>query len=321
MIYNVLGKTGLHVSKIGFGCGPLGNAFGTVGPDAAVRAVHCAVERGINYFDVAPFYGLTLAEKRLGEALAGKRDSIVIATKAGRYGLSLETGFDFSAGRIYRSIDESLSRLKTDYIDLYQLHDIEFGDKKQIINESIPAMVRLKESGKIRYVGITGYPLHILRDVAEVTDIDTILSYCRYNLMDTSMDDVVTPLAKQKGLGLINASPLHQGILTDSGPPDWQFAPKRVKTMGENVARFCRERGTGIIQQAMHFAFGHDYVASTLVGMSSEEEVKENVRFLETKPDMELLTAVREMIKPVANVVWKSGRPENDDPGAEEQKL
>ena len=317
MIYKVLGKTGLKVSIVGFGASPLGNEFGTADPKEGERAIHYAVERGINYFDVAPYYGRTLAETRLGQALVGYRDKVILATKVGRYDIDQ---FDFSAVRIMRSVEESLTRLKTDYIDIFQVHDIEFGGKEQIINETLSAMYKLKEAGKVRFVGITGYPLHLLKDVAEAVEVDTILSYCRYNLMDTSMDDVLTPVVKQKGIGLINASPLHMRVLTEKGAPDWHPAPKRVLEVAQKVARHCRSRGVDIADLAMQFALQHDYVAVTLVGMSKVRHVDRNVKSVRVAPDPELLAEVLEMIKPVANICWKEGRPENHDPGAVEKQ-
>jgi L-galactose dehydrogenase len=279
--------------------------------------VHYAIERGINYFDVSPYYGRTLAETRLGEALAGRRQQVILATKTGRYDAR---SFDFSAERVVQSVEESLRRLQTDHLDVLQIHDVEYGKKEQIIGETLPAMFKLKESGKVRFVGITGYPLGILRDVAGAVDVDTILTYCRYNLMDTVMDDILTPMARQKEIGLINASPLHMRVLTEKGAPDWHPAPKRVVKVGRQVADYCRSQGEDIADLAMQFVLQHETVATTLVGMSKVRSVERNVRAVGVAPDPELLANVLEMIKPVANVCWKEGRPENDDPGAVEKK-
>jgi L-galactose dehydrogenase len=295
----------------------LGNEFGTADPKEGIRAVHYAIERGINYFDVSPYYGRTLAETRLGEALAGRRARVILATKMGRYDARR---FDFSAGRVVQSVEESLRRLQTDFLDVFQIHDIEYGRKDQIIGETLPAMFKLKEAGKVRFVGITGYPLGILRHVAGVVDVDTILSYCRYNLMDRAMDDVLTPVAKEKGIGLINASPLHMRVLTEKGAPDWHPAPKRVLEVGRQVAEYCRGQGVDVADLAMQFVLQYDDVATTLVGMSKVRSVERNVRSVGVVPDPDLLANVLEMIKPVANVCWKEGRPENDDPGAVEKR-
>jgi L-galactose dehydrogenase len=209
MLYRTLGNTALSVSRIAFGASPLGDVFGTTDPAEGVRAVHRAVDSGINFFDVSPYYGDTLAEERLGETLLGIRAKVILATKCGRYGVD---SFDFSPARIRRSIDESLARLQTDYVDLFQAHDIEFGSIDQIVHETIPALRDVQQSGKARYVGITGYPLAMLVSVAEREGVDTILSYCRYNLLVTDLDANLGPFARAKGIGLINAAPLHMGL-------------------------------------------------------------------------------------------------------------
>ena len=165
MQYRKLGKTRLNVSLIGFGASPLGNEFGEIEEKEGERAVHFAIDQGINFFDVSPYYGLKLAETRLGKFLYGKRKKIYLATKMGRYGSSIPQDFDYSASRVRSSLEESLKRLQTDYIDVFQVHDIEFGRQEQIINETIPAMLKLKEEGKVRFVGITSYALELLKKV------------------------------------------------------------------------------------------------------------------------------------------------------------
>lgn len=320
MIYRELGKTGLKVSILGYGVSPLGAEFGQIDPAEGTRAIHYAIDHGINYFDVAPYYGRTLAETRLGEALAGYRDRVILASKVGRYGDDLETGFDYSAGRVTASVDESLQRLRTDYLDIIQVHDIEFARREQIINETLPALFKLKAAGKVRFVGITGYPLRLLKEVAEAVQVDTILSYCRYNLLDTAMDELLTPLAKASGIGLINASPLHMRVLTEKGAPGWHPAPRRVLEVGEQIAQYCRSQDVDIADLSMQFVLQYAGVATTLVGMSKVRHVETNIKWVGVAPEPELLTTVLAMIAPVANVVWQEGRPENYDPNAEAKR-
>jgi L-galactose dehydrogenase len=309
MEYRTLGKTGMKISIIGYGASPLGNVFGETDEGEGVRAVHYAIDHGINYFDVAPMYGVTLAETRLGKALKGKRAKIFLATKCCRYDIDK---FDFSTKRVLESIDESLKRLQTDYVDVYQIHDIEFGDKEQVINEAIPAARKVQESGKARFVGITGLPVRYLRHVAELVEVDTILSWAHYDLVEDELDTVLTPLARERGIGLINASPLHQRLLTEKGPPEWHRSPKEVLGTGPHLAALCREYGVNVADVAMRFALDYPHVATTIVGMSKLRHVEQNVKVLDFKSDPELLAKIEKLVAPVKNKMWFEGQPENN---------
>ncbi|HEX8628883.1 MAG TPA: aldo/keto reductase, partial [Catenuloplanes sp.] len=208
MEYRALGATGLSVSVLGYGASPLGGVFAPIDEDEGVQAVRTALDLGVNIIDVSPYYGITRAETVLGRALRGvDRDSYVLATKVGRYG---EAEFDFSADRIRRSVDESLTRLGVEHVDLIQCHDIEFGDLDQVVEETIPALLELRAQGKVRFVGVTGYPLSALAAVADRTGLDTVLSYCRYSLLDDALADWL-PFFGQRGVAVLNASPLAMG--------------------------------------------------------------------------------------------------------------
>jgi L-galactose dehydrogenase len=313
MIYRTLGKTGLNVSIVGFGASPLGAEFGAIDPAEGKRAVDTAIGSGINYFDVAPYYGRTLAETRLGEFLEGQRKKVVLATKCARYDT---LGFDFSQKRILASVDESLKRLRTDWIDIFQIHDVEYGTNAVVLGEAIPAVQKLKKAGKVRFAGITGYPLFNLKRLAEAAEVDTILTYCRYNLLDLKAEEVLAPLAKKQNLGLINASPLHMRALTNTGVPDWHPAPVRVVEAAAKAAQHCKARGVDIADLAMQFVLANENFATTLVGMSKVRHVESNVRVVGKKADPQLLAEVMDILRPVMNVCWKEGLPENDDPGA-----
>jgi L-galactose dehydrogenase len=308
MIYQTLGKTGLQVSKMGFGCASLGNEYGNLDNREAIRAVHLAIDHGINFFDTSPYYGRTLSETRLGEALKGRREQVILATKGGRFDRPLETGFDFSYDGILHMCEASLKRLQTDTIDVYQLHDIEFGEKAQVVAEAIPALQKLKSDGKVRFIGVTGFPLALLREMVETQALDVTLSYCHYNLVNRTLDTLLVPAVKAKGMGLINASVTGMGLLTDQGAQPWHPAPAQAKAVAAEAAAYCRERGESIAQLAIQFALQNPHVDLTLLGTRTEDELRQTLPLLETSPDPELLAAVLSILEPIANLTWPSGR-------------
>jgi L-galactose dehydrogenase len=310
MQYRPLGGTGLSVSVLSYGASPLGGVFGDVDETEGIQTVHAALDLVINFIDVSPYYGLTKAETVLGRALAGiERDRYYLATKVGRYG---ENQFDFSAGRVTRSVDESLRRLGVEYVDLIQCHDIEFGSLDQIVTETLPALEKVRAAGKARFIGITGYPLNIFRHVLQRAPVDTILSYCRYSLNDTALEGLL-PFLGERGVGIINASPLSMGLLTERGAPAWHPAPEELKSACARASAHCRARGTDIAQLAVQFAVSNPAIATTLVGTANVENIEKNVAAIASPPDPELLAEVQAILEPVQNLAWPSGRPENND--------
>ena len=304
-----LAGTDLQLSKLEFGAAPLGDVYGTIDRAAGVRAVRVALDLGVNVIDVSPYYGRTLAETVLGKSLAGvDRAAYVLASKVGRYGLG---EFDFTAGRVRSSVDESLGRLGVDYLDLVQVHDIEFGDLDQIVAETVPALYELRDAGKIRYVGATGYPLGALCSVAARVPLDTVLSYCRYTLLDQAIEDWL-PFFQERGTAVLNASPLAMGALTARGAPDWHPAPSAVLECCARAARFSGEQGSALEKLALQFSAAHPAFATTFVGMADEQEVRRNIAWVDQPPDDRLLAQVRALIAPVHGYAWPSGRPEND---------
>ncbi len=311
MEFRALGKTGLSVSALGLGASPLGGAFGDLEAHEGIAAVHAALDAGINFIDVAPYYGLTRAETVLGQALATRpRDSFLLATKVGRYGAA---DFDFSAARVLASIDESLKRLQVEYIDLIQCHDIEFGDLNEIVETTLPALEQARAMGKVRFLGITGLPLAIYRPVLERAPLDAILSYCHYTLNDDSLAAQI-PYFQRKNVGIINAAPYAMGLLTERPLPDWHPAPPALREAARQAADLCRRRGVSISQIALQFACANPVIATTLVGIGSRDEVRQNLAALSAVPDPELLAEVRALFAPVHNLTWPSGRPENNGP-------
>jgi L-galactose dehydrogenase len=309
MDYRRLGKTGLEVSALSFGASSLGSVFRDIDEAEGIRTVHTALDLGMNFIDVSPYYGITKAETVLGKALKGvDRGRYILATKVGRYGADQ---FDFSADRVTASVDESLARLGVECIDLIQCHDIEFGSLDQVVAETLPALRRLQASGKVRFVGITGLPLKIFTEVTARAEVDTILSYCHYELNDTALAEII-PAMQARDIGIINASPLGMGLLTNRGAPDWHPAPAEVQQVCADAAAFCREQGADIAQLAVQFSVANPDIATTLVGSANPANIEKNVRWIETPPDAELLAAVQAILAPIHNKSWLSGRVENN---------
>jgi L-galactose dehydrogenase len=306
MKYRQLGKTGCKVSVLGLGASPLGGAFGPVDEKEGIKTVRTAVDLGINFIDVAPFYGSTKAESVLGKALKEiPRERFLLATKVGRYGPTPKD-IDYSAARVTASVDESLRRLKLSHIDLIQCHDIEFADFNRLLNETLPALQALKTTGKVRHIGVTGFPLEILKKVTEKAAVETVLSYCRYCLTDITLVRLVSHL-KARNVGIINASPFAMGLLTEKGPPVWHPAPADYRDVCAAAVEHCRKRRRDIAKLALQFASSNRDIATTLVGTSNVKKLKQDVRWMEEPMDEGLLAEVRQLLKPILNRSWLGG--------------
>lgn len=311
MKFRKLGNTGLDVSVLAFGGSSLGSAFREIDEAEGIRTVHVAVDNGINLIDTAPFYGLTKAETVLGKALREiPREKYLLATKVARYGYK-EADFDFSPERVTRSVDESLARLGVDYIDFIQVHDMEFGDMDFIVNETIPALKKIQAMGKVRYVGISSLPLKLQRYVLDRTPVDQIQSYCHYCLNDTALADFV-PYLKEKGVAIFNSAPLAMRLLSDEGPPDWHPASPELKAKCAEAAAHCRARGSNIGKLALQFSVANPDIATNIVGSANPVRILQNIREIEEPLDTQLLAEVLEILKPVHDSTWPSGRPENN---------
>jgi L-galactose dehydrogenase len=301
MDYRILGKTGLRVSVLSFGGSSLGGVFRHVDESEATRTVHTAVDLGINFIDVSPYYGITKAETVLGKALKEiPRDKYYLATKVGRYG---DEEFDFSAGRVTASVDESLGRLGLGHIDLIQCHDIEFGNLDQVVSETIPALRKLQKQGKVGFVGITGFPLKAFTYVLNRAEVDSILTYCHYSLNNTTLEKII-PVLEDRGVGIINASVLSMGLLTNRGTPPWHPASEEIKSVCAKAAAWCRDQGADIAQLALQFALANGRIHTTLIGTASSENLKKNAQWMESPMDEALLTKVQEILAPIHNKTW-----------------
>lgn len=310
MKYRRLGQTDLNVPVLSFGASSLGAVFHETDDAESIRTVHTALDCGMNYLDVSPYYGLLKAERVLGQALKGlPRDRYILSTKAGRYG---ESEFDFSYSRILRSAEESMQRLHTDYLDILYLHDIEFADMNQIAEEALPALERLKTQGKIRYTGISGLPLSIFQNVLKRHPVDVILSYCHYSLNDASLSELLPELAAA-GTGVVNASPLSMGLLTGNPVPAWHPAAPLIREVCQRAFEFCEAAGYSLPKLAIQFSVNHPGIPTTLVSTASPENIRKNAAYALEEPDMDMMEKVLELLKPVQGLSWVSGRPEYNE--------
>ena len=311
MQYRTLGATGVKVSALAYGGSSLGSAFRDIDETEGIRSVHVALDHGINLIDTAPYYGATKAETVLGKALKGvARYRYILATKVARYGPTI-ADFNFSAARVTHSVDESLARIGVDYIDFIQIHDMEFGDIHQIVNETIPALRKLQTLGKVRFVGISCLPVRLFKEVMDRVAVDQIQSYCHYCLNDTALADLL-PYLQQKRVGIFNSAPLAMRLLSNEGPPSWHPAPAALREKCAEAAALCKARGADLGKLALQYSMAHPDMHTHIVGTASSRRVLENIADAAAPLDQALLAEILAILAPVHNLTWTSGRPENN---------
>src|SRR3954454_12114191 len=298
MKFRTLGRTGLQLSWLGFGASSLGQEVRPVDLHEAVRSVGVALDLGMNFIDTSPYYGRGMSECLLGVALRGvPRDRYYLGTKLGRYAPS---HFDFSSRRVVESVDVSLQRLGVEYLDIILCHDIEFVDMAQIIDETLPALRKIQAQGKVRFVGISGYPMKIFRYVLDRTDLDVILSYNHYTLQNTMFADLV-PELKQRGVGIMNAAPFSARLLTAAPLPSWHKATPEVRAICRQAAEHCAARGTDIAKLALQYSLDHPDLATCIVGSANPENVRKWAEWAEQPIDRTLLQEVLAILQPIHN--------------------
>ena len=305
-----LGQTDLHLPVLSFGASSLGAEFRSVKLDEALDSVRVALDCGLNLIDTSPFYGRGMSEVLLGIALKGvPRDSYTLCTKLGRYDL---THFDFSAKRVAESVDVSLHRLGTDHLDIILCHDIEFVPMQQIVDETIPALRKIQQAGKARYIGFSGYPMKIFKFILEQTSVDCVLSYNQYTLQNTRFADEMVPYLQAKGVGVMNAGPFSARLLTNAPLPAWLKEPESVKAAARAAAALCASRGVDIAQLALQFSLAHPAITTTVSGSANPNNIRNWAKWAAAPIDRQLLAEVEAIFAPVKNLGHKEGLPENN---------
>jgi L-galactose dehydrogenase len=306
-----LGKTGLKLPVLSFGASSLGQEFRLIDLGEALESVRAALDVGMNFIDTSPFYGRGMSEVLLGVALRGvPRDRYLLGTKLGRYD---RAHFDFSARRVVESVDVSLHRMGVDYLDICLCHDVEFVDMAQIVEETLPALRKVQLQGKVRFVGMSGYPMKIFRYILDRTDLDVVLSYNHYTLQNTMLADLA-PYLMQKGVGIMNAAPFSARLLTNAPLPPWHKATPEVRAVVQRAADHCRTRGVDIAKLALQFSIAHPDMATCITGSANPQRVREWARWAQQPLDAELLREVLAILQPIHDWFYIEGRPENNDP-------
>jgi aryl-alcohol dehydrogenase-like predicted oxidoreductase len=295
------------LSAISLGASSLGGVFHSLKEEEGIRTVHTAVENGINFIDVSPYYGHLKAETTLGKALKGiDRKGYYLSTKVGRYGRDGVNYWDYSGKKAIESVYESMERLHVDYIDLINVHDIEFADLEQVCNETLPTLVELREKGIARHVGITNLTLRHFKYVIDhvpAGTVESVLSFCHYCLNDDALTDWLDYF-EEKGIGVINASPFSMGLLTERGVPEWHPAPVPLQNVCRKAVEHCKSKGKSIEQLALKYAASNPRITTTLFSTTRSEAVLSNIRRVQEPLDGELLREVQAILEPRFRDTW-----------------
>ena len=271
MQYKTLGHSTLQISRIAFGCMSLP-------PEAGSTSIlHKAVEAGINYFDTADLYDKGLNEELVGTALKEMRKQVIIATKVGNVWRPDGSGWDWNPSKehILKSVDASLKRLQTDYIDLYQHHGGTIDDP---IDEAIEAFEMLVQQGKIRYYGISSIRPNVIREWVKRSNIVSVMT--QYSLLDRRPEETTLPLLQEKGIGVLVRGSVAQGLLINKpAKPYLSYSEEQVKKAADLVHALSVQERTAA-HTALQFVLQQPAVSAAVVGIRTLEQLEEAVQAL-----------------------------------------
>jgi D-threo-aldose 1-dehydrogenase len=300
---NPIGRTNVMVTSLGFGGAPIGNLYRATSDDDADEAVKVAWDEGVRYFDTAPHYGLGLSERRLGRALATKvRGEFVLSTKVGRLltpnphpvGSDLETGafdvpddltrtLDYSPDGVKKSIEESLRRLGTDYVDIVYVHDPD-DHVDQVIRETFPALVKLRDEGLVRAIGAGMNYWQPLLKFVQTSDIDVVMLAGRWTLLDRTGAPLLQA-CEERGVAVVSAAPFNSGILSRAKPQsdahfDYQGVSAQLFARAQALAATCDSFGVELPAAAINFPLRAKSVVSVVAGFRSAAQILDGVRWM-----------------------------------------
>lgn len=279
MRYRELGRTGLRVSIVGLGTGPLGGLYGRHIPDdTAIALVRRAIDLGINYIDTAPLYGHGRAEELVGRATEDMHDHFIVATKVGY----LPADYDYSYDMTLRCVEDSLRRLRLPRLPLVQIHDVERSRMDVILGPhgALAALRKLQDQGVIGHVGVSGGPPDLLCRYVETGEFETVITHNRYTLLNSTAAERLVPLAVARGVGIINGGPYATGILATGAMPDakfsYQTATPDVMERVVALEDVCHRHGVTLKMAALQFSLHNEQISVTVPGAASIQEVVEN---------------------------------------------
>ncbi|HEU5138355.1 MAG TPA: aldo/keto reductase [Bacillales bacterium] len=271
---NQLGKSELYVSEIGFGSMSLGK-----NEDQDIRMIHEAIDRGVTFIDTADLYGFGQIEKTVGKALKGRRENVILATKAGNHWETGKEGWYWDPSKQYikEAAKNSLKRLGTDYIDLFQLHGGTIDDP---IDETIEAFEELKQEGWIREYGISSIRPNVIREYAKRSNIASVMM--QYSLLDRRPEEAMLSHLEESDVSVIARGPVAKGMLSEKASektPDKGFldySQEEVLDVAEKVQKMANENRSAA-QIALRYSLSHPAVATAIPGASRIEQLIENI--------------------------------------------
>ncbi|GIP28955.1 oxidoreductase [Paenibacillus sp. J23TS9] len=308
MKYRRLGNSGLEVSILGLGT----NAFGKrADQDTSTRIIHHAMDQGINFFDTANIYAGSESERIIGEALVGRRHEVVLATKAGLVNGEGPNSRGSSRYHLMQELDRSLTRLKTDYVDLYQIHTF---DPNTPLDETLRTLDDMVRAGKVRYIGASNYAAWELMKALGYSEAKGLNRYVStqtsYSLADRTPEQELVPVCLDQGVGIIPYFPLAGGILTgkysfadqaplksraQTDPSFSRFINDRTLTLGEEVSRIAEESGCTPSTLSLAWLMEQPVVSTVIVGATRTEQLDENLKSVELNPGEEALSKLDEI--------------------------
>lgn len=302
-----IGRTGLEISKIGFGGAPLGDVRRAPSSAAAQELLEAAWQSGIRYFDTAPFYGAGLSERRIGDFLRSKpRDEYVLSTKVGRllvpdrayamahYGdpaaMPFRPVFDFTYDGVMKSYEMSLQRLGLERIDILFLHDIGWFSQRdnheatfRQVTEGggIRALEELRGSGAVRAIGAGVNEWPVINQLLDHGRFDVFLLANRYTLLDQEVIDTLFPRIEREGIAIVDGAPLNSGILATGPVPgatfDYAPASENILEKTRRIKALTDKYGTTLVRAALSFPLGHPAVTAIIPGYMRIEEFDDNM--------------------------------------------